>query len=246
MKKEDIIYFKKEKDFKNRIFLSRFPDLEIQNNKILDLGCGHGALSIDLAIMSAKKVIGIDLDENRINFAIENLRINYPQLINKVIFKNCELSNIEGNSFDIIISKATFEHIIQLEDLMQEILAKLIVGGKLYTGFGPLYNSPWGDHNRLRHRLPWGHLILSQNILFKKLNKNNSKEIKSINDLGLNGLSLKDYKRLFFSTKGLKVIDFRTNVSTKLINKVFKLLTFIPFLEEYFTHNIYCVLQRTE
>lgn len=246
MKEEDIKYFNKEKEFKNLIFLSRFPDLNVNNKKVLDLGCGHGALSIELAQKGTTEVIGIDIDSERIDFANENLHTNYQELIDIVCFKNCSLSNLEDEIFDIIISKATFEHIIPLEYLMQEIQAKLIVGGKLYTGFGPLYNSPWGDHNRLRHRLPWGHLILSKNLLFKKLNKNNSKEIKSINDLGLNGLSLKDYKKIFFHTEGLKVIVFRKNVSTKMINKVFKLLALIPFLEEYFTHNIYCVLQRTE
>jgi len=245
MKEEDIKYFNKEEEFKNLIFLSRFPDLNVNNKKVLDLGCGHGALSIELAQKGATEVIGIDIASERIDFANENLHTNYKELIDTVFFKNCSLSNLEDEIFDIIISKATFEHIIHLEYVMKEIHAKLIVGGKLYTGFGPLFNSPWGDHNRLKHKLPWGHLFFKKHLI-KKLNTKHKKRISNIQELNLNGLSLKDYLNIFLNIESFELIDFRTNVSTKILNKIFKLISKIPFLREYFTHNIYCVLQRIE
>lgn len=245
MKEEDIKYFNKEKEFKNLIFLSRFPNLNVNKKKVLDLGCGHGALSIELAQKGATEVIGIDLDSERIDFANENLHTNYHELIDTVFFKNCSLSNLEDEIFDIIISKATFEHIIHLEDVMKEIYVKLIVGGKLYTGFGPLFNSPWGDHNRLKHKLPWGHLFFKKHLI-KKLNTKYNKRISNIQELNLNCFSLKDYLNIFLNIESFELIDFRINVSTKILNKIFKLISKIPFLREYFTHNIYCVLQRIE
>ena len=44
----------------------------------------------------------------------------------------------------------------------------------LDLGFGPLYNSPWGDHNRLHHKLPWMHFFKERFLdmgLFSKVNQ---------------------------------------------------------------------------
>ena len=35
-----------------------------KNKTVLDFGCGHGALSIDIGLLGAKSVIGIDLEKN--------------------------------------------------------------------------------------------------------------------------------------------------------------------------------------
>jgi len=146
----------------------------------------------------------------------------------------------------MIISMAAFEHILDLDILLVEMKNKLKNGGRIVTGFGPLYNSPWGDYNRLKHKLPWTHVMLSENYFIKKINKNRNNNIESIADLGLNGYSLKAYKQVFNNTEGLKVIDFRTNQSDKLGMKIFNLLSYLPFLKEFFTYNIYCVLKRVK
>ena len=40
---------------------------------VLDFGCGHGALAIEIAKQGAKKVVGIDLEKDYVRFANENL-----------------------------------------------------------------------------------------------------------------------------------------------------------------------------
>ena len=246
MQTEDLDYFKREKEIQNPIFFFRFPNLTFYNLKVLDLGCGHGALSIDIAEKGAAKVIGIDLDKKRIDFANANLKINYEHFANKVSFIATDLKKHDKRNYDIIISKASFEHIIDLDDLMLEIKNKLKIGGRLITGFGPLYSSPWGDHRRLKHNFPWSHVILTQKYFINKLNKARTDKIESIYDLGLNGLLLKQYKKLFFNTKGFKVIDFRTNVTHKLSGKLFNIFTYIPGFKEFFTFNVYCILERVD
>jgi len=67
---------------------------------------------------------------------------------------------------------------------------------------------------------------------------------KNLNDLGLNGLSLKKYKEILLKGHDLEVISFETNVNERFINIPFKLLSKIPFLNEYFTHNIYIILLK--
>ncbi|PTD94027.1 hypothetical protein C9439_04820 [archaeon SCG-AAA382B04] len=46
----------------------------IKDKKVIDLGCGSGILSIGAALLGAKKVIGIDLDEDAIKVAKRNAK----------------------------------------------------------------------------------------------------------------------------------------------------------------------------
>lgn len=246
MTEKNIAYFEKEKYRKNPIFFERFPNINYEGLKVLDMGCGHGAISIDLALKGAKKIVGVDLNDDCIDFAKENLKTNFPQFADRITFVCTDFRTLEENDFDIIISKASFEHILDLDTLLVGMKEKLKIGGKIVTGFGPLYNSPWGDHNRLRHKLPWTHVMFPAEHFIEKLNKTREKKVETIYDLGLNRYSLKDYIRMFNTTEGLKVIDFRTNVSKKTSMKFFNLFTYIPFLKEYFTYNIYSVLERTK
>ena len=56
-------YFEIQKDFKNPSFLSRFQNPSFRGYDVLDLGCGHGVLTIDIGQRGAKSIVGIDLKE---------------------------------------------------------------------------------------------------------------------------------------------------------------------------------------
>jgi hypothetical protein len=111
-------------------------------------------------------------------------------------------------------------------------------------GFGPLYNSPYGDHKRTKSIIPWGHLLRSERNIVKSINKQAAgAKITSIYDLGLNMLSLKEHKRILYGC-GMEVEYFGVNVSNRPIAKVFALLAKIPFLGELCSYNIYCILRN--
>jgi putative methylase len=48
---------------------------DIEKKTVADFGCGSGKLAIGAALLGAKKVIGIDIDEEAIKVAKENLKI---------------------------------------------------------------------------------------------------------------------------------------------------------------------------
>jgi len=52
-----------------------FLSNDIKNKRVLDLGCGSGRLAIGSVLLEAKEVIGVDVDEEVLNIAIENLKI---------------------------------------------------------------------------------------------------------------------------------------------------------------------------
>jgi putative methylase len=47
---------------------------DIEGRDVIDLGCGTGILSIGAAIMGAKRVVGIDIDEDSVKVALENMK----------------------------------------------------------------------------------------------------------------------------------------------------------------------------
>jgi SAM-dependent methyltransferase len=242
MNQEDIEYFNRGSG-ENPNFWERFNEKpDFQGRTVLDIGCGHGSLCIDMALSGARKVVGLDINSRLIEFAKNNLRINYPQLLDRVRFECATLADYQGEAFDLIVSKDSFEHVIGLEGLLTDIKKRLKECGKLYAGFAPLYNAPFGDHKRTKAILPWGHVLIPESLLIKRLKKQNP-EIHSIYDLGLNKLSLREYKKLFHGC-GLAIIQFDTNRGTRLISKIITFAAKLLFLEEYFTHNIYIILEK--
>ncbi|MBW4560909.1 MAG: class I SAM-dependent methyltransferase [Mojavia pulchra JT2-VF2] len=240
---EDIDYFNRG-EAENSKFWNRLGGMPLLKGlTVLDVGCGHGSLCINAALTGARKVVGLDTDSHRIDFANENLRQNYPQLTHIVEFKDIDLRHYDGLSFDVILSKDSFEHILDLDIVMAEMTKRLKSGGRIYIGFAPLYSSPWGDHHRTQIPIPWGHLIVSEQFIIQRLNRQRKQKISSIYDLGLNKMTLADYRSLF-SNSGLYIVYLQTNVSKNIVMKLFSLFSRIKFLEEYFTHNLYSILEK--
>ncbi len=237
-------YFHKRQG-KTASFWSRLggkPDLK--DAHVLEVGCGYGQLCFDMALSGAKKVVGIDINPKCIDFANEYLTMYYPELKDKIDFSNTDLMSYkEQDCFDYIISEDAFEHIMNLEEELVKMYKSLKVRGKLYTGFGPLYRSPYGGHKRMKMPIPWGHLILPESMLIKWVSMHRKEKINSIHDLGLNKMSLADYKRLS-NKKGWTILYFKVNHGDRLMSKIFSWISKIPFMEEYFSHDLYYVLRK--
>lgn len=249
--KTQLNYFTKSLSEANK-FWSRFPEkIHFNKKTVLDIGCGDGALCIDIASKGAKKIIGIDINNEIIDFAVKNLYYNFHNLKNIVEFKIGDVSSLSSSEkFDIIVSRSAFEHILNPAECLKGIKLRLKPGGKAYIGFGPLYNSPLGDHGITKLifgvRLPWAHAILPESLLLRKWNKKHpSNKIKGISDLGLNMLSLAKFKSLFYES-GMQVLYFKINSSKRFLSKIFSMLYRLLLLSEYLSFNIYCILQNTD
>ncbi len=104
-----------------------------ENSKILDIGCGRGFLTKDIA-KEAKKVIGIDISKNKINFAREFSNRNNITYINgdatKFKFKE---------KFDYIVLSNVLEHIEE----RNIFLSKIKNLGKHFLIRVPMINRSW-------------------------------------------------------------------------------------------------------
>jgi 2-polyprenyl-3-methyl-5-hydroxy-6-metoxy-1,4-benzoquinol methylase len=216
----------------------------LSGKRVLEIGCGHGALAIDAAQRGAAFVLGIDIDEECIAFAIANLS-NYPSLRSAVSFSTASLADIASGSFDIVMSKDCFEHVIDLPAVMTELKRILADGGVMICGFSPLYYSPWGDHGRARLRLPWLHAILPESAIKAWLHLTHGQVIQSIADLGLNKITLPEFERLIHSGFW-QVQSMRINPHERTtLMSLFNLARRIPRLERFFTISIYAILIKT-
>jgi len=247
----DIIYFNR-RIADNPIFWARFGGRpSLQGARVLDVGCGFGNLCIDVAEAGASEVVGLDINENVIKFAQENLRKNYRHLQSIITFSQQDLQVFSGGDFDIIVSKDAFEHIIDLESMIAAMKDRLKSGGRIYTGFGPLYNSPYGDHGTVRlpvpfskKYFPWSHKLLGLEKSLRRIDKRwKGIPVYTLADVGLNGYGFADYMRIF-EQSGLRIVYLEVNASDKKLSKLFSLFRRIPFLTELFTHNIYCILEK--
>ena len=244
MKLDDIKYFDYGK-IENKKFWRRLgtkPDFN--NKKVLDFGCGHGSLALEIAASGAQKVVGVDSNIDVINFAKENLRINFPDLVDRVDFEVVDLLKTDKfKDIDYIVTKDTFEHSVNLDQILEKFHQILKKDGKAFVGFGPLYNFYNGDHGRTEAILPWFHIIIPEKMLINRLNKKYKKNIEKIEDLGLSKYSFKDYIRFFKGSK-FEITYFKTNFSDHPLSIIFNLLSKIKVFEEYCTYNIYSILKK--
>jgi|GEM_PF-523487 len=220
--------------------------------KILEIGSGTGELCLYMSFKGASQVIGIDILLQSIETAQETLLSQFPELEGTVSFNQIDIRQLSESEFDLIVSIDSFEHIIDVPQILKEIKPRLKEGGKIYISFGPLFHSPFGDHTWIRAALPggslcpWTHVLLPKNWLLKILSKHYNKEVKDFLNwhfLSLNQLTVADFRKIFYDS-GFQVLMFQTNVYNSWKVKLFDLISKIPFLEKYFTLNILCILQK--
>lgn len=130
-----------------------FVDKVGENDTVLDIGCGNGALTYDVA-KKAKKVVGIDLREKNIliaerKYSREN--INY--------ICGDALTDLPNEQFDVITLSNVLEHI----DKRVEFLRSLKKLAPKFLIRVPMLNRSWIDVYKkelgLEYRLDKTHFI---------------------------------------------------------------------------------------
>lgn len=220
---------------------------------VVEIGCGHGALTIDAALSGAKRAIGFDLSGCRIDFARQIVTRRFPNITDKVEFYHADISEINfDEEVDFVISKDTFEHIMDIEQVLLSSKKVMREGGLLITGFSPLYYSPFGDHGAhaaigQHFKMPWAHLVMGDDLVVAAYNKfHPGVQCRSIYDLGLNKLKRRDFLKAFDNV-GFAIVSETVNAvegASKLM-PLFRFLRKIPMLEDYTTVNMYVILRKT-
>lgn len=233
-----------------KFYFDRFPHpIDFAGKRVLDFGCGHGALTVAAAESGATEVLGVDVNKELIEFAQRNQQENFPQTNERLRFEFLDILEADLTDFDLVISEATFEHVIDLDTYLAKIRSVLKPGGRLYTGYSPLYNAPFGDHHRLKaplsKYLPWMHLVWPHRWLLKRLSEKADQTYTSLEDLGLNGLSFAAHREKLHRCN-MDVVFFGVNNQKRLVMRCLEPLRAIPPFRELLSISIYAILQRPE
>lgn len=239
-------YFQKGLADAEEFFKVRFRGkVNFEGKTILDIGCGYGSTCIYLAENGARKVVGVDIDENRISFAESLLLTDFKYLSNVVEFKNideiCNRSNYE--KFDIVLSKDSFEHYADPDNIIVIMKKKLKKNGIMVIGFGPLWKAPYGGHIQFMTKVPWAHLIFPESVIMAERKRfRPDEDAKSFEQIlgGLNKMTLNKFLILIRKNR-LEFEYFKVNRSPTKLMFLFNILRRIPLCREFFTQNVYCV-----
>lgn len=240
-------FFQKGLDDAREFFNVRFKGkIDFKGKRILDVGCGYGTTCIHMSENGAEKVVGIDIDENRIIFAKSKLINDYKDLANIVEFRYIENmdNNLNHETFDIIISKDSFEHYTDPENIINNMKQKLKKKGIIVIGFGPLWRSPYGGHIQFMTKFPWAHLLFPESVIMAERKKfRPSENAESFEQVvgGLNKMTLKRYLNIV-KENGLGFEYFKVNLSPTKLMFIFNILRRIPFCKELFTQNVYSII----
>ena len=86
--------------------LKEMENIQIQNNKVLDIGCGSGILTIAAKILGGKQLYAIDDDYLAINSTKENIKLNFNEYLDINLYESSFQEfflNKSGKDFDLIV-----------------------------------------------------------------------------------------------------------------------------------------------
>ncbi len=127
-----------------RMCLEYLETLVTPNDKLLDLGCGSGILSIAAILLGAKEAIGVDIDPVAEKIARENAVLNGLFADRYKVFAGDVLTDAElqaklgENKYELITANIVADVIIALCPLMKKLLkadGTLIVSGIIEDRF---------------------------------------------------------------------------------------------------------------
>ncbi len=101
-------------------------------DKLLDLGCGYGAVGIAAAkIIGAENVIMCDISENAVKLAVKNAALN--GLDGVKIIRSDGVKEIKDNDFTLILSNPPYHTDFSIaKEFIEYGWKKLVRGGKMF------------------------------------------------------------------------------------------------------------------
>lgn len=212
----------------------------INGKVVLDFGCGYGEFVLAMAARGAKRVIGIDIQDN-----IEQGRRKALELgISNVEFVLGESHKIPENSVDVVTSHDAFEHFDNPREILMEMIRMTKPGGFILVKFGPTWMSPWGKHmfGTFRKDRPWIHLIFPEKSIMRVHSVYHNEEVLLEKYCqrrgGLNKMTVNKCKKILKELPNTELCHFKIKMLFG-----FDFFTKIPFLYEFFASGVYFKLK---
>ena len=101
-----------------RLCLRLLQDLPLANAEVLDVGTGSGVLAIAAARLGARHVVAIDVDEDALTAARENVETNGAGQI--VVVRHADAATMTGaaTTFDVVLANLTGAALVGLSSTL--------------------------------------------------------------------------------------------------------------------------------
>jgi SAM-dependent methyltransferase len=219
------------------------PVPDLASSTVLDFGCGHGAFAVRAAELGAR-VVAIDLDGRLIDWARRNAE-DRRGLAGSLEFVHASVAELGDDRFDFVLTEEVLEHVLDLPQTLREIHRRMHANGLFYAAWGPLWHSAFGGHRSFMLKvadqpIPYSH-ILAPDLTIRSYNRQGH-SIQTIQDDGLNGCSIADYRRIFADSP-FSTVAWRENVGEHPAYMLFRNVARLGILEKYMTANVYGVFR---
>lgn len=155
---------------------------DLAGKDVLEVGCHDGKNSFAMAELGARSVHAIDIPEygvlqktagvpaasslERQSGRLQELRRRFSDLFSKEVSNRVRFSDLdvigldEENSYDLIVSWETLEHIVEPGKALAKMYAALRPGGLSFHEYNPFFSID-GGHSLCTLDFPFGHAMLS-------------------------------------------------------------------------------------
>lgn len=131
---------------------------EIEGKTVIDFGCGPGIEAVEMARRGARKVIGLDIQEEWLRQALE-------RATEAGVSDRCTFGATTDERADVIVSFDAFEHFDDPLGVLKTMRELLKPHGCVIANFGPTWYHPLGGH--LFSVFPWAHLLFTEKALIR-------------------------------------------------------------------------------
>lgn len=114
------------------LMIDSFIHVQNKSNKLLDIGCGSGILSILGQFLGFESIDAIDNDINAIQNSIQNISLNFND--SKIQLECKPISAIENNEYDCVVANIQSDILINYANKLIDLLnnkGQLILSGIL-------------------------------------------------------------------------------------------------------------------
>jgi SAM-dependent methyltransferase len=146
----------------------------IWGKNALELGCGHGGISVYLASLGFRSVLGVDVNEISLGHAVR-LREYVSKVTERpelpVDFQIMDIHNLdlESSSFDFVMADNLFEHVVDPAMVLKEAHRVLKPGGNLVIPCFSSIFSKYGLHLKYGIKVPWANIFFSSKTIIEAL-----------------------------------------------------------------------------
>ena len=247
------------------------PYWNLKDKKLLDIGTGIGGKLSLYQESGVRSLTGIDITPRSVSISQKYIqdKVDLEHTTQQFDFSVADAAQMPfaDNSFDAIVSINVFEHIMEIENAVQETYRVLKPGGLAFLHVPPYYG-PWGPHLENWIHFPWSHLFFSDRTLLRVAELEDQR--RPLNDQfmyaakvdwkaeqipGVNRVTYRDFHRmikqagfLIYSLEllpvGYEYLQKKSNMPSKLLYKLVQFCTHVPVLQEVFITKMVYVLSK--